>query len=503
MKKSLKKIVILGIGNIGFNLVKELGTSQLQLEIIVISRRLPSYFKAYLKKHTNLKIDFIEADITNKTDLEQIRTNEKLQNINVLVSTIGQQDKLNDFVSYKNTFDENFFGNVTPIKALIENIPKNSNNRIIIISSTSGNKAPNFINAYAPSKFALENFSSALQQELARNKIYVDIIRPTNIINEYSQSFKTKRGIPASRAVSKIVKQIRFLYNNRSKPGIKSFIPYYFLSVRILERVFPGILNRIFKLKPGFVRRKSYKDLPIKRILITGGSSGLGRELAFLYSKLADEITITGRNADKLKNVQEEIEKKSKCKISIVTVNFESIDDVLTLSKQSKEFDLLINNAGQHLNKSVIDTSLEEYEHIINTNFLSVVALTQSQLKSDNLKKVVNILSSTAICGRKNLSAYSASKSALWAYTRSFRRQYGNKIHTMEVIPSTFQSSLFRRSNDKNASKNNLLDSMEVARRVFKAERSGRDILYISYKVRLYLLLESLFYPLFKKMYLK
>ena len=117
-------------------------------------------------------------------------------------------------------------------------------------------------------------------------------------------------------------------------------------------------------------------------------------------------------------------------------------------------------------------------------------------------------LSTTAICGRKNHSAYSSSKSALWAYCRSLRRNKGNGIQVLEVIPSTFKSDLFRNSNEKGnettvKSKNDLLESKEVAERVVKSEKSGKDILFIPFKSRLFLLLESLFYPIFRKMFLK
>ena len=75
-------------------------------------------------------------------------------------------------------------------------------------------------------------------------------------------------------------------------------------------------------------------------------------------------------------------------------------------------------------------------------------------------------------------------------------------------IPSTFKSDLNRNSQKKGnkatvKSKNDLLESKEVAERVVKAEKSGKDILFIPFKSRLFLLLESLFHPIFRKMFLK
>ena len=484
IKEAKKKIVITGIGNIGFSLVKKLNSSKLELIIVVISRRLPAYFKEYLNKLPNGTIDFIKADVTNQEDLAKISKDEKLKNIDVVVSTVGFQSTSNDFIPFKNDFNGNLYSNLSPVKSFLNNIPKNANSRIIIISSTSGNKAPKIVNAYAPSKFALENFSGSLQQELNIQKIFVDIIRPTNIINQFSQSFRTKRGIPADTVSEKIFQLIELNYYGRSKQGIKQFIPNYFLGVRILERVFPSVLNFLFKVKPEFIRRKIYKNYPIHKILITGGSSGLGRELAYLYSNHVKEIIITGRDESKLFKVKNDIHNGSECKVSTIKIDFDSLEEVETLSNNITDIDLLINNAGQYLSKSIEDTTIGEYEKIMNINFLSAVLITQNLLKTTNVSKVINILSTTAICGSKYHSAYSASKSALWAYTRSLRRQYGNKIQIMEVIPSTFSSNLFRQSRSKdneNIIKKNLMDPIIVAKKIFSAERSGKDLIFYSF----------------------
>jgi hypothetical protein len=79
-------------------------------------------------------------------------------------------------------------------------------------------------------------------------------------------------------------------------------------------------------------------------------------------------------------------------------------------------------------------------------------------------------------------------------------------MHILEAIPSSFKSNLFRQSRTKredNISTRKMMDSKIVAKRIFLAERSGKDIVYIPLKARLFLLLESLFYPLFKRLFLK
>ena len=142
----------------------------------------------------------------------------------------------------------------------------------------------------------------------------------------------------------------------------------------------------------------------------------------------------------------------------------------------------------RRLQKRRHSTGAIHQDYSLNANFFSPVLLANHLISNSNTRKVINILSTTAICGRKNHSAYSSSKSALWAYSRSLRRNKGNRIQVLEVIPSTFKSDLNRNSQKKGneatvKSKNNLLESKEVAERVVKAEKSGKDILFIPFKL--------------------
>ena len=239
MVKSVKKIVIIGIGNIGFSILKQLNNLNNDLEIIAIARRFPTYLKDYSSQiNDKIKLTFIEGDATDESKFQEIINDENLNGINVLISTVGFFSQLSDFDEYQKDFKGNFYGNVIPIKSLVNKIPIHSSSRVIIISSTSGNKALKSLDSYAPSKFALETFSSALQQELKIDGIFVDIIRPTNIINEFSDVFKTDNGVRANVVATRILNMIQLSLTDSQVSGKKIFVPSYFFGLRILERVF-------------------------------------------------------------------------------------------------------------------------------------------------------------------------------------------------------------------------------------------------------------------------
>ncbi len=129
-------------------------------------------------------------------------------------------------------------------------------------------------------------------------------------------------------------------------------------------------------------------------------------------------------------------------------------------------------------------------------------------------KKIINLLSTVAIVGRKNFSSYSASKSALWSFTRSLRRRYGNEIQVLEIILSTFNSKLYNNTinhdvgNDKKLkniksisikSRLNKMSSEFVAEKIFLAENKGKEIIYIPLNTMLFLEFEALFPRIYKK----
>lgn len=255
-----KKIVILGAGNIGFSVLQQLQNSERNTKIVVIDKRYPSYLKEFIFNEKNNRILFIMADVTNQDDLNKIATIDELQKVNILISTIGYLSRSYEFEIFLEEFNMNFLGNVVPINRFIKNMPRCKNNRVIILSSTSGSFAPKQVTSYSSSKWALESFSRSLRCELLKDKIFVDIIRPASILNKYSNVFKIEKGIDSVLVAKRIYKQLQLTINGKERSGGNFFIPRYYFGIRICERMFPMILNKFYAgLKFGHTRRKNYK----------------------------------------------------------------------------------------------------------------------------------------------------------------------------------------------------------------------------------------------------
>lgn len=174
-------------------------------------------------------------------------------------------------------------------------------------------------------------------------------------------------------------------------------------------------------------------------ILITGGSAGIGFELAKQFSQLGNKVLITGRNADKLKQAADKLE--NVIPISGDVTNSESTDQLVAQIKQEHpELNMVINNAGYadvyqlEANADALSKASREME----TNYLSIVGLTEkllpTLLKNEN-SSVVNVTSIVAYNPQNMLPTYTASKAALKAYTDVLRNTFEDRLNVFELIP--------------------------------------------------------------------
>ncbi|WP_430406320.1 SDR family oxidoreductase [Fluviicola sp.] len=174
-------------------------------------------------------------------------------------------------------------------------------------------------------------------------------------------------------------------------------------------------------------------------ILITGGSAGIGFELAKQFSQLGNKVLITGRNADKLKEAASKLE--NVIPISGDVTDSESTDQLVAQIKQEHpELNIVINNAG-YADVYQLDADANAFSKAsweMETNYLSIVGLTEkllpTLLKNEN-SAVVNVTSIVAYYPQKMLPTYTASKAALKAYTDVLRETFEDQLNVFELIP--------------------------------------------------------------------
>lgn len=276
----------------------------------------------------------------------------------------------------------------------------------------------------------------------------------------------------------------------------------------MIERLTPWVFDAAKRLPLHVVRKHNYETVK-GTALITGASSGLGRELVKLYAKQCGKIYVTARNIDALRSLRKELE--GQCEIFPIQTDFEdeaAVDSIKAVIGEQK-IDLLVNNAGHHVKGSLLNVGIETMENTMMVNFFIPIALMAAFSKTSTM---VNVLSTTAIAGRRDLGVYSSTKAGLWCFSKALRRTRGKTINVIDVIPATFQSSLVLKGEKIESTKDgrtsrfssakDCLNSMEVAKIVKQGIDKKRDVIYIpSIKTRLFLILEALAPNMFRKLF--
>ena len=199
-------------------------------------------------------------------------------------------------------------------------------------------------------------------------------------------------------------------------------------------------------------------------ILITGGTSGIGLEMAKQLISLGNTVIVTGRDISKLK-----LTKKELPSVHIYQSDVSDSQAICELySKVTADFpklNILINNAGI---MRAVDFNNTEYDKIcseIDINLSGPIRMAQQflpHLKKQPEAAIVNVSSGLAFITFPKAPVYSAAKAGVHAYTKSLRLQLKNtSVKVFELAPPKTSTPLFNRDN-QNVDNNNRLPTMDV-----------------------------------------
>jgi NAD(P)-dependent dehydrogenase (short-subunit alcohol dehydrogenase family) len=183
-----------------------------------------------------------------------------------------------------------------------------------------------------------------------------------------------------------------------------------------------------------------------KIALVTGGSRGLGRDMALNLAKKGIDVVFTyNRKKDEASAVVAEIEKMGQ-KASALQLNvsdIKSLDtfisnfkDALSSTLHAEKFDFLINNAGANfVIPSFADTTEEQFDELVNIHFKSVFFLTQKALPllNDN-GGIVNLSSGLTRITHPGSGAYGSAKGAVEILTKYLAKELGSRGINVNVV---------------------------------------------------------------------
>jgi 3-oxoacyl-[acyl-carrier protein] reductase len=179
-------------------------------------------------------------------------------------------------------------------------------------------------------------------------------------------------------------------------------------------------------------------DISNAKVLITGGSSGIGYETAKLLHAHGAQVVICGRNVENITKAAQELG------VHGIQADVAQEADVNSLFNYTLKtlggLDVLINNAGIGFMGSLLETSTGDFTRIWETNTRSTFMCGQRAARhfvSQNSGNIVNIASMGAVNGFASGSAYCASKAAITGLTKCWQAELRkHNIRVMQVNPS-------------------------------------------------------------------
>ena len=227
----------------------------------------------------------------------------------------------------------------------------------------------------------------------------------------------------------------------------------------------------------------TYKvELNGSRILITGGASGLGRQMGVQAAAKGAHVIIWDMNLDSAKKVAAEI-KKAGGSAEAHQIDITDREAVNALSLKVGSVDVLFNNAGVVSGDWFLDLNPASIERTYKVNVLSLYWMTQAFLPAmvqANRGCVVTISSASGMLGVAKLTDYAASKFAAFGFMESLRselRMKGSSVNTLTVCPHYIGTGMFDGVQTKFPWLLPILDETKVAAKILRSVEKGKAML--------------------------
>ncbi|MBC7851049.1 MAG: SDR family oxidoreductase [Chitinophagaceae bacterium] len=221
--------------------------------------------------------------------------------------------------------------------------------------------------------------------------------------------------------------------------------------------------------------------------LITGGTSGIGYELAKLFAQDGYNLIIVARTESDLANVAGELNEAYGVNVVPMATDLFNPDNAFSLYREviqsGFEIDVLVNNAGQGHYGQFVDTDLQQEIAIIQLNIVSLVILTKQFLKDMVVRGSGRILNLSSIASKVPgpwQAVYHGTKAFVQSFTEAIRNEVKDTgVSITALLPGATDTDFFNKAgmlNSKVVQENKLDDPAKVAKDGYDALMSGDDM---------------------------
>ncbi|MCB8933263.1 MAG: SDR family oxidoreductase [Fimbriimonadaceae bacterium] len=182
--------------------------------------------------------------------------------------------------------------------------------------------------------------------------------------------------------------------------------------------------------------------------LITGGGTGIGLGIARCFVASGARVVLVGRREAELRAACDDLGSEA----TYLAQDITEFDQIPRLVERVGEVSILVNNAGIHLKKRAVETTVEEFEGVLRTHVLAAHALSAAVLPGMIARKHGSILftaSMTSLIGMPLVIAYSAAKSAYLGMVRGLCTEVAEHgVRVNAIAPGWIESAMTRKALD-------------------------------------------------------
>lgn len=193
-----------------------------------------------------------------------------------------------------------------------------------------------------------------------------------------------------------------------------------------------------------------------RSVVICGGSSGLGREVALALADLGAQVGIIGRSPKKVESVLAELRERTPDCIGVAADVADEAGMRAAFAKINEAFgkiDGLVNTAGINIIESLDKIDLADFDKVMATNFRGIVLtckIAGEYMLPRGYGAIVNVSSQSTKRGKANYTAYAASKAAIDGFTRALAVEWTKKgINVNSIAPGLILTDINKADYEK------------------------------------------------------
>ncbi len=187
------------------------------------------------------------------------------------------------------------------------------------------------------------------------------------------------------------------------------------------------------------------------KAIVTGASSGIGRQISIYLSELGYDLVLVARDIRNLREIQREI--KTKAEIVAMDLTDRSNSWKLHEMYKNEPIEVLVNNAGFGIHGPVTETNLEKDLELIDLNITALHMLTKlflADMKKRNFGYILNVSSIAGFLSGPLMAEYYASKNFVLSYTRAIHtelKKEGSDVHISVLCPGPTKTNFNKVAN--------------------------------------------------------